>query len=73
MVKHAGDLAADLACGPTVALGLAKTLLERSLHLGARDFAELEALTMGTIFSTEDHLAARAAFATKSTPEFKGR
>ncbi|MBA3743575.1 enoyl-CoA hydratase-related protein [Sporichthya sp.] len=73
LAKHVGELAAELAAGPTVALGMAKTLLERSLLLGPRDFAELEALAMGTIFSTEDHLAARKAFASKSTPEFKGR
>jgi 2-(1,2-epoxy-1,2-dihydrophenyl)acetyl-CoA isomerase len=71
--KEAGELAAELAAGPTFALGLAKTLLERSLLLSERDFAEFEALAMGTIFSTEDHLAARAAFKAKSTPEFKGR
>jgi 2-(1,2-epoxy-1,2-dihydrophenyl)acetyl-CoA isomerase len=73
LMKHVGELAADLATSPTVALGMAKTLLERSVLLGARDFAEFEALAMGTIFSTEDHLAARAAFKNKSTPEFKGR
>ncbi|HUR75274.1 MAG TPA: enoyl-CoA hydratase/isomerase family protein, partial [Sporichthya sp.] len=73
LAKDAGDWAAELATGPTFALGLAKTLLERSLQLSPRDFAEFEALAMATIFTTEDHLAARAAFATKSSPEFKGR
>jgi 2-(1,2-epoxy-1,2-dihydrophenyl)acetyl-CoA isomerase len=73
LMKHAGELAAELASGPTVALGLTKTLLDRSLHLGARDLAELEALAAATVFASEDHLAARAAFAAKSTPTFKGR
>ncbi len=71
--RQAGDLAIELAAGPTVALGLAKTLLDRSSHLGSRDFVELEALAMATIFTTEDHLAARAAFATRSSPTFRGR
>lgn len=73
LAEETRRLAAELAAGPTVALGLAKTLLDRSLHLGSRDFAELEALAMGTVFSTEDHRAAREAFAAKSTPTFRGR
>lgn len=71
--KQVHELAAELAAAPTVALGLTKTLLDRSLHLGARDLAELEALAAGTVFASEDHLAARAAFAAKSTPVFQGR
>jgi 2-(1,2-epoxy-1,2-dihydrophenyl)acetyl-CoA isomerase len=70
---HAGALAAELAAGPTFALGLAKTLLERASLLSERDYAEFEALAMASIFTTEDHLAARAAFATRSTPTFQGR
>jgi 2-(1,2-epoxy-1,2-dihydrophenyl)acetyl-CoA isomerase len=73
LMKQAEELAAELAAGPTFALGLTKTLLERSLLLSERDYAEFEALAMASIFTTEDHLAARAAFASKSTPEFKGR
>lgn len=71
--KQVHELATELAAGPTVALGLTKTLLDRSLHLGARDLAELEALAAGTVFASEDHLSARAAFAAKSTPVFQGR
>lgn len=71
--KQAHELATELAAGPTVALGLTKTLLDRSPHLGARDLAELEALAAGIVFASEDHLAARAAFAAKSTPVFQGR
>lgn len=73
LMKQAEELATELAAGPTFALGLVKTLLERSLLLSERDYAEFEALAMASIFTTEDHFAARAAFATKSTPEFKGR
>ena len=73
LAEDAGRLAANLAAGPTVALGIAKTLLDRSLHLGARDFAELEALATATAFSTDDHHAARQAFSTRSTPTFSGR
>jgi 2-(1,2-epoxy-1,2-dihydrophenyl)acetyl-CoA isomerase len=71
--KHVAELAAELGAGPTVALGLTKTLLDRSLNLSARDLAELEALAAATVFASEDHLAARAAFATKSAPVFRGR
>lgn len=71
--KHVEELARELAAGPTVALGLTKTLLDRSLHLGVRDLAELEALAAGIVFASEDHLAARAAFAAKSAPVFQGR
>ena len=73
LMDSANELATELAAGPTFALGLTKTLLERSQLLSERDYAEFEALAMGTIFTTADHLAARAAFANKSTPEFQGR
>ncbi|WP_019874940.1 enoyl-CoA hydratase/isomerase family protein [Sporichthya polymorpha] len=71
--ENAGALAAELAAGPTVALGLAKTLLDRSMRLSSRDLAELEAFAIGTAFTTEDHLAARAAFGTRTAPVFHGR
>lgn len=67
------ELAAELASGPTVAIGMAKTILARSLHLGAHDLAELEAFAAAVAYSTEDHLAARTAFAAKAVPSFAGR
>lgn len=66
-------LGKELAAGPTVALGLAKTLLARSLQLGIGDMAELEAFGQAVAYATEDHLEARRAFSSKSRPKFTGR
>jgi 2-(1,2-epoxy-1,2-dihydrophenyl)acetyl-CoA isomerase len=66
-------LAAELASGPSVAIGLAKGLLQTS---GTRTLAEqLEAeKAAGKVCgATEDHKEALAAFAEKRSPVFRGR
>ena len=72
VVGAAHDLAWQLATGPTVALGLAKRLLDQSVHSTWSEMATLEALGQAVCYSTADHLAARAAFAQRSRPEFLG-
>ncbi|GAC1608905.1 MAG: enoyl-CoA hydratase [Mycobacteriales bacterium] len=69
---EAQRLATQLAAGPTVALGLAKRLLDQSLHSTWSQMATLEALGQAVCYSTNDHLAARAAFAERSRPTFLG-
>lgn len=68
----ADELARQLAAGPTVALGLAKRLLDQSVQSSWSEMATLEALGQAVCYSTVDHLAARAAFAQRSRPEFLG-
>ena len=69
----AGGMARDLAEGATVALGLAKRLLESATTTSLRELAQLEAFGQAVAYSTEDHLAAREAFQAKSSPRFTGR
>lgn len=69
----AGGMALDLADGATIALGLAKRLLESATSTSLRELAQLEAFGQAVAYSTEDHLAAREAFKAKSPPRFTGR
>ncbi len=79
-VVPAGELAAvaqrlalELASAPTVALGLAKRMLDQSLDSSLHEMAEMEAFGQAVLYTTADHLAARRAFAEKSKPRFVGR
>jgi len=65
-------MAAELAAAPTVALGLAKRLLDQSLHSTLAEMAVLEAMGQSILYSTRDHLAARQAFADRTTAQFLG-
>jgi 2-(1,2-epoxy-1,2-dihydrophenyl)acetyl-CoA isomerase len=69
----AKQLAVELAQGATVALGLSKQLLEAATCMNLRELAQVEAFAQAVTYSTEDHLAARAAFRAKSAPTFTGR
>jgi len=66
-------LARQLAAGPTVAFGMAKTLLARSLQLGLHDMAEMEAFGQAVAYATDDHFEARRAFSVKDQPTFAGQ
>lgn len=72
-LQVAADMALELAGGATIALGLAKQLLESATSTSLRELAQLEAFGQAVAYSTEDHLAAREAFKTKSAPRFNGR
>ena len=66
------EWASRLAAGPTVALGLAKRLLNRSLDSDrATAFAE-EAAAQEIAMATDDAQEGVGAFVARRTPEFKG-
>lgn len=67
------DLATTLAAAPTVALGMAKRLLDQSLQSTLHEMAALEAFGQAVLYTTADHTSAREAFRTRSTPTFQGR
>jgi 2-(1,2-epoxy-1,2-dihydrophenyl)acetyl-CoA isomerase len=69
----ANELALELAGGATLALGLAKRLLEAATSMSLRELADAEAFAQAITYSSEDHLAARTAFKNKATPSFVGR
>jgi len=63
----------DIASGPTVALGHAKRLVNRSLDSSLEQALENEATAQGVAFTTADHEEGATAFVEKRDPEFQGR
>jgi 2-(1,2-epoxy-1,2-dihydrophenyl)acetyl-CoA isomerase len=68
-----GELAARLAQGPTVALGLAKRLLNRSLDVDRATAFFEEAMAQELVTTTEDATEGIASFVERRPTEFKGR
>ena len=62
-----------LACGPTVALGLAKWLLSTSPDTSLGEQLHNEAIGLELSSRSEDFREGLAAFKEKRPPEFKGR
>lgn len=73
LMPAAGDLAAELAAGATVAIGAAKRLLNESSMHTIEEMSELEAFGQAVAMSSDDHREGIAAFAERRKPEFKGR
>jgi len=67
------ELAGRLAQGPTLALGLAKTLLNQSFATSMPQALEDEARAQAINFESADTIEAIRAFIAKRPPEFKGR
>jgi 2-(1,2-epoxy-1,2-dihydrophenyl)acetyl-CoA isomerase len=68
-----GELAARLAQGPTVALGLAKRLLNRSLDVDRASAFFEEAMAQELVTTTEDATEGIASFVERRPTEFQGR
>ena len=66
------ELARRLAAGPTLAYGISKRLLDRSLETPLHEMAMLEEFGQAVLLSTDDHVAARDAFVNKSRATFQG-
>lgn len=74
VLDRAMELAAQLAAGPTVALGLTKRLLDRNSSSDIQEALQLEATSQCEALLTRDHEIARDAFIQRSgTPSFEGR
>jgi 2-(1,2-epoxy-1,2-dihydrophenyl)acetyl-CoA isomerase len=71
--EQAESLAARLAAGPTVALGLTKWLLLAGQSADLEDHLQNEALALELSSRSEDFREGMAAFRDKRPPEFKGR
>ncbi len=67
------ELVTDIAAGPTVALGHAKRLVNRSLDSSLEQALENEATAQGVAFTTDDHEEGATAFIEKRDPEFTGQ
>ena len=73
VLDRAMELAAQLAAGPTVAVGLTKHMLDRAPALDLHEALELEATSQSAARMTHDHRVARQAFLDGGAPSFEGR
>ena len=73
LAAEATALATRLAAGPTLAIGLSKRLLNRSLESSIDTAFEEEALAQTLVTQSEDTREGMRAFAQKREPQFKGR
>lgn len=71
--EAAWNLARKLADGPTVAIGLAKKILNESLENDLPSMIDREGYAQAIAFQTEDHREGIRAFREKREPEFKGK
>jgi 2-(1,2-epoxy-1,2-dihydrophenyl)acetyl-CoA isomerase len=70
--KTVDEMAANLANGPTKALGLSKRVVNQSSRLDLSDALEYEAMNQEIAGKTKDHLEAVKAFLEKRQPRFTG-
>ena len=73
LMARAEALAAELAEGPTFALGLAKKLFNAAVGPSLDDYLEIESLIQPQLHHTADNAEGRAAFREKRPPKFRGR
>ena len=73
LMERAKAMAADLAEGPTFALGLSKKLFNVAAGPSLEDYLEYEAFVQPTLGMSHDHQEGIAAFKEKRKPKFKGR
>lgn len=73
LLAKAHALAADLACGPTFAHGMTKTMLHQEWSMSLDQAIEAEAQAQAICMATGDFRRAFEAFAARSKPVFEGR
>ena len=72
LARRGRELAGGLARGATVALGLAKSLVDQSWTATLDEFAELESYSQAVSRSTRDHQEGVEAFRQKRAAAFTG-
>lgn len=73
LAEVAGELAARLAGGPTLAYAATKVLVGRELDMDLGSAIELEAHTQALLMTSEDHAEFYRAFTGRRPPEWRGR
>jgi enoyl-CoA hydratase/carnithine racemase len=72
VLAQAGQLAAELAAGPTFGNAMTKRMLEMEWAMSVEAAIEAEAVAQALCMGTEDFARAFRAFAAKQKPEFEG-
>lgn len=73
LTSAATALAAELAAGPTMAMGATKYLLHRGVEVGLERFLEEEVLLQTTLVRSEDHAEGVSAQRERRAAQFHGR
>jgi len=73
LIPRAEALAAEMAEGPTFALGMAKKLFNIAVGPSLEDFLEMESMVQPQMHQTQDRAEGVAAFREKRKPRFMGR
>ncbi len=72
LLSRSLEIAESFASSSTVALGLAKSLLNQSFESSLEEILQKEAMVQGIAFTTADHKEGVRAFLEKSKPVFTG-
>jgi 2-(1,2-epoxy-1,2-dihydrophenyl)acetyl-CoA isomerase len=73
LMEETMELAKRLANGPTYAMGVIKSLLQRSLEVNFEESMKLAGTAQTIARDTYDHKEGVQAFLEKRKPEYKGR
>ncbi|MFC1904229.1 enoyl-CoA hydratase/isomerase family protein [Chloroflexota bacterium] len=73
LMSTAGEIASELANGPSVAIELAKLAVTRHLRREYEDQTYFETFAQKVCYNTEDHAEGVRSFIEKRPPQFKGR
>lgn len=73
LLDEAHSLGQKLASGPSIANGLTKLLVNRSVYHNFQEVLELEAFSQGICFGTNDFQEGVASFFEKRSPVFTGK
>lgn len=72
LAQKALELAQELACGPTFANGMTKTMLHQEWNMSIDQAIEAEAQAQAICMKTQDFQRAYQAFAARQKPAFEG-